>query len=295
MHPPPPARRRTTRLVVVGGALLALLALVAFASRTGFEGHSSNAAPSQGFADWAFSVFLVLFVLAVPLTLFGYLSSGGEFIRSRRRSFRERIVQQLAGVAVVLLAITLIVYLRHHNSGGLHLNLSALRAAQHDTHAGTATQHRAPTFKWPVAVIGGLVCLALGFGWYSARRRLRQATRLPYPLEDGTLAADVADTIDEAIDDLEAEPDARRAVIAAYARMESVLGRHGLRREPSETPLEYLRRVLLGVTARGDAVQSLTQLFEEARFSRHEIDAAMKRDAIGALRTIRDDLHGAAA
>ena len=50
-----------------------------------------------------------------------------------------------------------------------------------------------------------------------------------------------------------------------------------------------------GLTARGDAVQSLTRLFEEARFSRHEIDAAMKRDAIGALRAIRDDLQGAAA
>jgi Domain of unknown function (DUF4129) len=292
---PPPVRRRNTRLVVVGSALLGLLALVAFASRSGFEGHSSNAAPSQGFADWAFSVFLVLFVLAVPLTVVGYLSSGGELIRSRRRSFRERVMQQLAGVTIVLLAITLIVYLRNHHSGGLHLNLSALRGVQHDTHAGTVTAHRAPTFKWPVAFIAGVICLALGFGWYSARRRLRNATRLPFALDDRAFAADVAGTIDEAIDDLEAEPDARRAVIAAYARMESVLGRHGLRREPSETPLEYLRRVLLGLTARGDAVQSLTQLFEEARFSRHEIDATMKSEAIGALRTIRDDLQSAAA
>jgi hypothetical protein len=295
MQPPTPARRRNTRLVVVGGALLALLALVAFASRSGFEGHSSNAAPSQGFADWAFSVFLVLFVLAVPLTLLGYFSSGGELVRSKRRSFRERVLQQLAGVAIVLIAITVIVYLRSHHTGGLHLNLSALRSVQHDTHAGTATTHRAPAFKWPVAIIAGLICLGLGFGWYSARRRLRSATRLPFALADGAFAADVAGTIDEAIDDLEAEPDARRAVIAAYARMESVLGRNGLRREPSETPLEYLRRVLLGVTARGDAVQSLTQLFEEARFSRHEIDAVMKRDAIGALRAIRDDLQSAAA
>ena len=82
-------------------------------------------------------------------------------------------------------------------------------------------------------------------------------------------------------------------MIAAYARMEGVLARHGLRREAAETPLEYLRRVLLGLTARGDAVQSLTRLFEEARFSRHEIDTTMKRDAIGALRKICDDLAGA--
>ncbi|MBA3844696.1 MAG: DUF4129 domain-containing protein [Actinobacteria bacterium] len=101
--------------------------------------------------------------------------------------------------------------------------------------------------------------------------------------------------MNDAIDDLEAEPDARRAVIAAYARMEAVLARHGLRRRPSETPVEYLRRVLLGLTERADAVSRLTDLFEQAKFSRHEIDGAMKQDAIGALREIRDDLRGAVA
>jgi uncharacterized protein (DUF2342 family) len=84
-------------------------------------------------------------------------------------------------------------------------------------------------------------------------------------------------------------------VNAAYARMEGVLGRHGLRRRPSETPLEYLRRILLGLTARADAVKRLTSLFEQAKFSRHEIDSSMKQDAIDALRLIRDDLTGAPA
>ena len=37
----------------------------------------------------------------------------------------------------------------------------------------------------------------------------------------------------------------------------------------------------------------LTGLFEQAKFSRHEIDGTMKHDAIGALREIRDDLGGA--
>jgi hypothetical protein len=116
------------------------------------------------------------------------------------------------------------------------------------------------------------------------------------PLErQSTVAEDFAMSIGDAIDDLEAEPDARRAVIAAYARMEGVLTRNGLRRRPSETTVEYLRRVLLGLTARGESVKRLTALFEEAKFSRHEIDATMKQDAIGALREIRDDLHGAPA
>jgi hypothetical protein len=73
--------------------------------------------------------------------------------------------------------------------------------------------------------------------------------------------------------------------------MEGVLARNGLQRRPSETPVEYLRRILFGLTSRGDSVSRLTSLFEQAKFSRHTIDASMKQDAIGALREIRDDLQ----
>jgi hypothetical protein len=76
--------------------------------------------------------------------------------------------------------------------------------------------------------------------------------------------------------------------------MEGVLGRHGLRRKPSETPLEYLQRILLGLTERADAVRRLTSLFEQAKFSRRAIDDSMKQDAISALREIRDDMEASA-
>jgi hypothetical protein len=112
---------------------------------------------------------------------------------------------------------------------------------------------------------------------------------------EATIADDVADSISDAIEDLESEPDSRRAVIAAYARMEGVFGRHGLRREASETASEYLQRILLGLTTRVEAVARLTGLFEQAKFSDHAIDGRMKQDAINALRVIRDDLRTATA
>jgi hypothetical protein len=110
-----------------------------------------------------------------------------------------------------------------------------------------------------------------------------------------TMEADVAESISDAIDDLESEPDARRAVIAAYARMEGSFGRHGLRRQTSETATEYLQRILLGLTTRVEAVGRLTGLFEQAKFSDHPIDGRMKQDAIDSLRLIRDDLRVAEA
>ena len=107
-----------------------------------------------------------------------------------------------------------------------------------------------------------------------------------------TVAEDLAATIGDAIDDLEAEPDARRAVIAAYARMESGARPQRLsaraERDADRVPSAHPARRSPHAATRSSR---LTTLFQQAKFSKHEIDAAMKQDAIGALREIRDDLR----
>jgi len=105
----------------------------------------------------------------------------------------------------------------------------------------------------------------------------------------GALAA----LVDESIDDLRSEADPRRAVIAAYARMERGLGRAGLARQPFEAPLEYLRRVLLDLQAGAQPVGRLTELFERAKFSRHDVGADAKDEAIECLLAIRGNLRTA--
>ncbi len=99
------------------------------------------------------------------------------------------------------------------------------------------------------------------------------------------------DEVEITIDDLRRENDPRRAVVAAYASMERILAAHGLARRRAETPFEYLARVLRELHVGEDAVRSLTQLFEYAKFSAHEIDAGMKEEAIVALSAVRDDLR----
>ena len=91
----------------------------------------------------------------------------------------------------------------------------------------------------PVLVTLGLVVLAVLACWYAGRARKRARGELHVGL-----AAAVAQAVDESLDDLRAEPDPRRAVIAAYARLEAVLAAHGLPRKPAEAPMEYLGRML---------------------------------------------------
>jgi hypothetical protein len=108
------------------------------------------------------------------------------------------------------------------------------------------------------------------------------------------LQAVLTQAVRETIDDLRGAVDPRRAVIAAYARMEAILDRHGYARRPSETPYEYLERVLLGLRVAPDAVRELTDLFELAKFSPHTIGDELRERALTALVAVRDGLKAVA-
>lgn len=288
----PHSRRRGARLALVSLGLLALLAIVAFSSRGGF-GHRSRASPTGDYFSYAFTVFLIVFVLAIPVAVWAFALRAREDL-APRRSFQARVIGGLLTIVFVGLIVAAVVSFKHHASALLHLDPTALEGgAKSVAHRHAAKARYEPQFKWIVVWIV-VACAAIGavVAAFLYRRRT-QGARAPLA-DQASVGEELAASMTDAIDDLEAEPDPRRAVIAAYARMESVLARRGLRRRLSETPLEYLQRVLLGLTGRQDAVARLTSLFERAKFSRGEIDGSMKQDAIGALRDLRDDLQGSA-
>ena len=95
--------------------------------------------------------------------------------------------------------------------------------------------------------------------------------------------------------DAAAEPDPRRAVLIAYAAMEQAMAHHELARVASETPFEYVERLVSSLEATEDRelagrlwdrLLMLTRLFEDARFSTHPIDVAAKRRALQLLSDI---------
>jgi Domain of unknown function (DUF4129) len=96
--------------------------------------------------------------------------------------------------------------------------------------------------------------------------------------------------VDESLDDLRRERDVRRAIVACYARMERALQRAGSPRRPAEAPFEYLVRILERITANGPAARSLTELFEQAKFSVEPMGESEKRQAIEALELLRAEL-----
>jgi hypothetical protein len=133
-----------------------------------------------------------------------------------------------------------------------------------------------------IGVAAGIAGMAILGTVLLVRARRRQP---PPPSERPP--AGVAHLVDLSIDDLLLERDPRRAIVAAYARMERLLERAGAPRPAHETPYEYLRRVLAAAAAPSAAVWQLTQLFQEARFSRHAITEADRDEALDALIRIK--------
>jgi hypothetical protein len=136
-----------------------------------------------------------------------------------------------------------------------------------------------------VVAVVVIAVLALYLSHRARRRRLD-------PLPDALLPA-LADVLDETLDDLRAEADPRRAVIAAYARMERALGAYGLPRNPSEAPDEYLQRIFADLDVSRLSTSRVTALFAWAKFSGHDVAPEMKQEAIEALEAVREELRAA--
>ncbi|HLF68358.1 MAG TPA: DUF4129 domain-containing protein [Gaiellaceae bacterium] len=288
-------RGNAARVAASALAVLALVGLVAIAA-TGSTPAGSNErrAPADAFLDTLLSLGLVLLVPAAAVFVYGLLQRKAiaREVASRRYP-RTSLTTLLAFMA----AITAIAYFRISTMGfGSPQEVDERPAPglplPPDTSApGTGTVRvYEPEFAW-LPVLALVLLAAIAGGAFSLSNRRRRGVHD----EDELVRRAFADALDETLDDLRAEPDPRRAVIAAYARFERVLGAHGLPRRASEAPEEYLVRILRRLEVGERSVRRLTDLFEEAKFSQHDVDLAMKEEAIDALARVRDELRAARA
>jgi len=96
--------------------------------------------------------------------------------------------------------------------------------------------------------------------------------------------------VDESLDDLGGEVDARLAIIRCYRRFELVLASSRFPRAPWQTPLEFMREALARLPLPSIAVERLTRLFERARFSNEVLSRSDRDVALRSLVEIRQRL-----
>jgi hypothetical protein len=278
---------------LVGVAALALLGLVALASRAHRVpgGPGSAHAPPAALVDDLLSVAALVFLVgALVFARLFHIRRKAEGAGSpgwRRELAGLLVLLVLVGVAVA------VVRRRAEVAAPSPPPLAALPRTGDASPArrpSEAAERYDPSFRWlPVAIAAGLgAAVAAALLAARARRRARLREGEPPSLEQ-----DLSLLLDEALDDLRRERDVRRAIVAAYARMERLLAAHGLPRRRWEAPLEYLDRVLGELSASRGSVARLTRLFERAKFGRGDLAAGTKDEAIGALETLRAELGSA--
>jgi len=269
-----------------------LLVAVAVASSGSVPVGSGGARrPSDRFLDTLISLFLLWMVFGV--LLWGYIlmirrDVVAESVADRRgpRSWKPMLVFLLVGGTILLIVerLSLGQSLRERISGTFGQGSAGLGSGD----PATPRTYEPQFATGPVIVVVVLLAIAAG-AWYLSRRARRQRFG---PREDVLLPA-LADVIEETLDDLRAESDPRRAVIAAYARMERALAAYGLPRGAAEAPDEYLQRILSDLEVSRRATSRLTALFAWAKFSSHDVAPEMKLEAIEALEAVHAELRAA--
>ncbi|MEP6813193.1 MAG: DUF4129 domain-containing protein, partial [Actinomycetota bacterium] len=256
----------TRRFVAVGAGVTALLVVAGLASHGRPLSSGGGAGPTATFFDYVATTLAIFFVIMLGIVVWALFSDKTKGTPVRRSNWHLlSYFGTLAGAAVIA---SLILH------SGFEQRLRKAADAFAKKNQGGQAQAGQPVGKnvrnarirWDevaivVVLIGGTAVVLL------ARRNTKRA---PRPWRLGRRGEAVSFAVDESLDDLRNDPDLRRAIVAAYARMERALETIGLGRRPSEAPFEYIARALTSLETSAKAAERLTTLFEWAKFSHHE-------------------------
>ena len=302
---------RRGRIARSAGTLLPLaVGILALVAVLGAGAHDalrlSDRGPLAGQRDSVLAVGTILLMLDILI-----IATVHMVIRRRRRRMRppeatdrwqEPIEPDIRWIRLVLgIAIALAVLLP------LLLLLAALRQVdpQRDSNASRRTVpslHPPDAVSVPllltlltlaivVVVVWTVVVLRRAGAWRRVQQLPQAQQEEPRDNEgDAPDAAVLGSAVRAGEAALTTAADPRMAIIACYEAMEAVLTEHGSARNESDTPTEFLDRAVGAGLIRSDAAGMLTDLFREARFSRHSLGERDREAAIGALARLRAEV-----
>lgn len=294
-HTEPKRALPAGRIVASVGVTVGALVLVSLATRAG------SAAPTRppGWSAVADAGRHGLIGLAVALTPILIVAGSAMWLtalvlaRARRmdEARRDPAAARRRRIIVALGFVALLVLIGLDQRGYVHLRIPQLpsvggggaAAGVHTRGPGGAPVSRVDygiaTVIWAALAVAVIV---LGRRWL--RRR-----GLPRPAMAGAAAEPEIAAAPTDYEALRADPDPRRAVIAAYAGMERTLAGRDLPRVPAEGPREYLGRIVDTLRRSRPAAGRLTGLYERARFSQRPVDPRMQQAAVDALESVDTD------
>lgn len=285
----PQGRGRAVGILLAVAGVLVVTGLVAVASSEDVPAGTTRR-PGDRMLDLLYSFGIVTVALALIGGAILYALAWQIRLRHGRSEGPASPLRAFVILVLVLLPLVGLAYLRRGNLGFADAEVGGGARVPDATETATPPAGYEPEFATgPVLIAAAAALAALLAVWMahrSRRRALRPRAKTPVP---PSLDEVLADTVD----DLRSEPDPRRAVIAAYARLERALAAAGHPRARSDAPGEYLGRVLREAEVSPAAVARLTTLFAQAKFSQHQVGEEMRIEAIDALEEVREGLRAA--
>ena len=110
------------------------------------------------------------------------------------------------------------------------------------------------------------------------------------PFETKLVRQETLRVVEGAVRDLKLAGDYRETILKCYVQMCNVLSLHGFRIGLQETAREFSSGVSDKLGLGGDFVRGLTFLFEEARYSNHQIDDTKRASALSQLESLERSL-----
>lgn len=153
-----------------------------------------------------------------------------------------------------------------------------------------------PLFLVP-SILFTAVLFVCGLLFVQALREAREENRdnaSPLEEEEG-LKEEALTVVGEAISEIKAHEDSldfRAAIIRCYERLCELLAQYDCRIQKHETAREFRIHASKLLNIPDEPFSTLTNLFEEARYSRHDVDEAKRNEALKCLEDIKNHLTG---
>jgi hypothetical protein len=147
-------------------------------------------------------------------------------------------------------------------------------------------------YYYTIVVFGAIILVSFSLLLGALRKAYVENRDLPTDLR---LKESALDIIKGTRSKLEARQKYTEAIFECYRQMCEILSEKGHNIQPAQTPREFAQNVSRKLDLKADSVKGLTFLFEEARYSNHNIGDEKRGMALNYLRSLEHALVGVGA